>query len=164
MRNSKRGARGARMRVVALGLAGLMAYGATAAAQDALGVNLDRATITKLPDRVATIVVGNPLIADVSIQSGGLLVVTGKGYGVTNLVAFDRGGNILMDTTVTVRGPTADVVVVYRGVERESYSCSPTCERRVTLGDTPEFFNAALAQSGSRIGQAQGGAGQSTQR
>ena len=46
----------------------------------------------KLPDQVATIVIGNPLIADATLQSGGVLVVTGKGYGATNLLALDRGG------------------------------------------------------------------------
>jgi hypothetical protein len=30
-----------------------------------------------MPDRVATIIIGNPLIADL-LQSGGLLVVTGR--------------------------------------------------------------------------------------
>ena len=35
----------------------------------------------KLPTRVATIVIGNPLIADAALQAGGILVITGKGYG-----------------------------------------------------------------------------------
>src|SRR5262249_19095193 len=103
-------------------------------------------------------------IADVSIQSGGLLVVTGKGYGVTNMLAFDRNGAVLLDKLVRVQGPNESVLVVYRGVERESYSCTPLCERRVTLGDTPQFFEATLGQTGSRVGQAQGGTGQSVQR
>ena len=38
----------------------------------------------KLPDKVATIVIGNPLIADAALQAGGMLVITGKGYGSTN--------------------------------------------------------------------------------
>ena len=46
----------------------------------------------KLPEKVSTIVVGNPLIADVAVQSGGLVVVTGKGYGTTNLIVLDRAG------------------------------------------------------------------------
>ena len=64
----------------------------SAPAADMINVALDQAVVTRLPDRIATIVVGNPLIADVSIQSGGLLIVTGKGYGVTNMLAFDRNG------------------------------------------------------------------------
>src|SRR5262247_2505580 len=101
-----------------------------ALAADMINIVLDQAVVTKLPDRIATIVVGNPLIADVSIQAGGLLIVTGKGYGVTNMLAFDRNGAVLMERTLRVQGPTDSVLVVYRGVERESYSCTPMCERR----------------------------------
>src|SRR5450755_4262421 len=58
---------------------------APARAADPITVVLDQATIAKLPEHVSTIVIGNPLIADVTVQAGGLLVVTGKGYGTTNL-------------------------------------------------------------------------------
>jgi Pilus formation protein N terminal region len=121
-----------------------------------LPVNLDQAEIMQLPDRVATIVIGNPLIADATLQSGGILVVTGKGYGSTNLMALDRAGRVLLSRTVQVLpAGTEDVVTVYKGVERESYSCAPYCQRRITLGDSPAYFNANLTQSGQRSGQAQ---------
>jgi Flp pilus assembly secretin CpaC len=122
----------------------------------AIDVFIDRAAIAKVPDRAVTIVVGNPLIADVSIQTGGTMVVTGKGYGVTNLIALDRAGKVLAEQSVRVKSP-ADSIVVYRGVARESYSCAPDCERRITLGDTPDFFDATLAQSGNRNSRAQAG-------
>ncbi len=97
----------------------------------------------KLPERVATIVIGNPLIADASLQSGGILVITGKGYGTTNLLALDRNGSVVMDKTVQVLGAAGhDLVVVYKGTERESYSCAPECEPRITLGDSQGYFNA----------------------
>jgi Pilus formation protein N terminal region len=120
-------------------------------------VILDQAMLVKLPERVATIVIGNPLIADASVQSGGMMVVTGKGYGTTNLIALDRAGSVLMEKSVEVKGPHP-VVVVYRGIERESYSCTPICERRITLGDGNAYFAAMLAQTASRNAQAQGGA------
>ena len=120
-------------------------------------VNVDQARIMRLPERVATIVIGNPLIADATLQSGGILVLTGKGYGATNLLALDRSGKVVMDKTVRVIGPQGhDLVVVYRGADRESYSCAPECQPRITLGDTPNYFNATLAESGTRNGQAQG--------
>jgi hypothetical protein len=113
----------------------------------------------QLPDRVATIVIGNPLIADATLQGGGVLVVTGKGYGSTNLVALDRAGRVLLSHTVQVLGARAeDMVVVYKGIERETYSCASDCERRITLGDSPAYFNANLSQSGARNGQAQSSA------
>jgi Flp pilus assembly secretin CpaC len=120
-------------------------------------IMLDQAQVMKLPAGVATLVVGNPLIADVSIQPGGMVVLTGKGYGVTNLIAFDRSGAMLEQKTLRVQG-ARDSVTVYRGAERESYNCTPNCERRITLGDGADFFNATLGQAVNRNVQAQGAA------
>jgi hypothetical protein len=56
-----------------------------------------------------------------------------------------------MDNTVQVRGAaTKDLVTVYRGVDRESYSCAPECAPRMTLGDSLTFFNNVMAESGAR--------------
>jgi hypothetical protein len=143
--------------VIGLALGGALT-GARAQTPETLTVVLDQARITKLPERVATVVVGNPLIADVSVQAGGLLIVTGKGYGFTNLIALDRSGQVLLEKRIAVEGPREDVVVLFRGADRETYSCAPNCERRITLGDSPAFFDPTLAQIGSRNGGA-GGAG-----
>ena len=132
------------------------ALGASPTQADSVTINVDEARVMKLPERVATIVIGNPLIADATLQSGGVLVITGKGFGSTNLLALDRAGKVVMDKTVQVLGVAgSDLVVVFRGVERESYSCSPDCERRLTLGDSPAYFNSILQQSGTRSSQAQ---------
>jgi Pilus formation protein N terminal region len=118
---------------------------------DEVTVSVDEARIMKLPDRVGTIVIGNPLIADAALQGGGVLVLTGKGFGSTNMLALDRAGKVVMNTTIQVVGPgSRELVVVYKGIERESYSCAPDCERRLTLGDSPAYFSAILSQSGSR--------------
>jgi Flp pilus assembly secretin CpaC len=127
-------------------------------ASSAINVNVDQAKLVKLPARVATIVVGNPLIADVTLQSGGILVVTGKGYGATNFIAMDRTGEVLVDRQIQVEGPTEELVTVYRGVERESYSCTPICQRRVTLGDGDNYFKAAADQANALSGAASGAA------
>ena len=127
-----------------------------APAAESILVNVDQAKLVKLPGRVATIVVGNPLIADVALQSGGIIVVTGKGYGATNFIAMDRNGEVLVDRQIQVEGPTDQLVTVYRGVERESYSCAPICQRRVTLGDGETYFRSAIDQAGSLSGQASG--------
>ena len=102
--------------------------------------------------------VGNPLIADVTLQNGGIIVVTGKGYGATNFIAMDRAGDILVDRIIQVEGPTDQLVTIYRGVERESYSCQPICQRRVTLGDGESYFKSAIDQAGSLSNQASGAA------
>jgi Pilus formation protein N terminal region len=134
---------------------GLVFWALPALAADVVA-KLDEAQLVKLPERVATIVVGNPLIADATLQPGGILVVTGKGYGSTNVIALDRAGTVLLEKSIEVKGPGPDAVVVFRGIERETYSCTPVCERRITLGDSGPYFDTALNQTGNRNGQALG--------
>src|SRR5690348_4636110 len=136
---------------------GLLLWPLTALAgptADIVAVNVDQAKLVKLPGRVATIVVGNPLIADVTLQAGGVVVVTGKGYGATNFIAMDRSGEILVDRLIQVEGPSEQLVTVYRGIDRETYSCTPVCQRRMTLGDGDQYFKSVLDQSGTMNSQA----------
>ena len=151
---------------VLVGIAALLMLfaGLTAANADSdtISVSVDQAKLIKLPGRVATLVVGNPLIADVTLQSGGMIVVTGKGYGATNFIALDRSGEILVDRQIQVEGPSDRLVTVYRGIERESYSCVPICQRRVTLGDSDNYFNNTMSQAGSLSSNASGNAGAGT--
>jgi Flp pilus assembly secretin CpaC len=121
-----------------------------------IDVLVDQARLVKLPDRVATLIIGNPLIADAAIQPGSTMVITGKGFGTTNIIALDRTGAVLMEDMIDVHSPSGETVVIYRGAERETYSCAPSCQRRITLGDSPAFFEATAAQSVSRVGMAQG--------
>lgn len=123
-----------------------------------INVIIDQATLVKLPDRVATIVIGNPVVADATVQAGGWMVVTGKGYGMTNMIALDRSGAVLMEKSVEVQGLRSGVVVVYKGVDRETYSCAPQCERRLTLGDGQTYFEATSGQITARNALAAGAA------
>ncbi len=142
-------------RSIAIGFAAAISLVGLAGAEQAsdIAVILDEARLIKMPDRVASVVVGNPAIADVAVQPGGWIVITGKGYGLTNLVALDRAGTILMEKMVEVQAPR-DVLVVYRGGERTTYSCTPSCERRLTLGDSNTSFEVTAAQIGARNGLA----------
>jgi hypothetical protein len=59
-----------------------------------------------------------------------------------------------MERSIVVRGPEANTIAVFRGVERETYSCTPNCERRITLGDSVGYFTATAAQADARNNQA----------
>jgi hypothetical protein len=157
-RNDRGNRGGAARRTAALAIMAVaLAWPAIAGAAP-VRVVLDQAKIIRLPERVATIVVGNPAIADISVQPGGIMVLTGRGYGTTNILVLDRSGQVLMEQDIQVGGPSDNVVVVYRGVDRESYSCAPRCERRFTLGDAPAFFDSNGAQIGLRNAVSQTGA------
>lgn len=131
----------------------VLAVAVPAFADDVVSVVADQARIMRLPPGAATIVIGNPMIADATLQGGNILVLTGKGYGTTNMLVLDRGGRVILDRTVQVETPkSADLVVVYRGTKRESYSCAPECAPRITLGDDVEFFNTTEGQITKRVG------------
>jgi hypothetical protein len=131
---------------------------APAARAETISVTVDEARVMRLPQGASTVVIGNPLIADATLQAGGILVLTGKGYGTTNLLALDRSGRVIIDREIQVlTAKGTDLVVVYRGDKRQSYSCAPECAPRITLGDDMEYFDIAQGQSGKRLG-AGGGA------
>ena len=129
---------------------------AAAAPADVLKITLDQAQVAKVPAGTTTLVVGNPAIADVTMLKGGVgMVVTGKGYGQTNLVAIDAQGNILDEKQIQVI-PTRNVLVVQRGDARASYTCNPLCMPTVQLGDEDTAFSEAGKQITTRNGWAQG--------
>lgn len=120
-----------------------------------LTVVVDRALILPAPAGTSTLVVGNPAIADTSIQKNNVIVLTGKSYGTTNIVAIDSSGKTIKEMLVTVRSPDDKIITVHRGVERESYSCTPKCEQTLRLGDSAQYFGQVGAQSTTRNGFAQ---------
>jgi formate-dependent phosphoribosylglycinamide formyltransferase (GAR transformylase) len=71
---------------------------------------------------------------------------------------MDKSGTVLMEKAVEVKTPLEKTVVVYRGVNQETYSCTPICDRRITLGDFPDYFDKTISQTVTRNSQAVGAA------
>jgi Flp pilus assembly secretin CpaC len=144
-RNTKRTGRiGAAMLLLCL------SAGWAQAAAETIPVMLDKAKILKMPPHAETIVVGNPIIADVTtLKNNGLVVVTGKGYGETNLIFLDNKGAAIEEANVRVQA-AGSLMTVQRGMDRESYSCQPRCEPTVSLGDSTPFLKDASGQISSR--------------
>lgn len=119
---------------------------AGAAAGETIDVTLDKAKILKMPPHAETIVIGNPIIADVTtLKNNGLVVVTGKGFGETNLIFLDRAGLAIQEANIRVEAGRS-MITVQRGMDRESYSCQPRCEPTVSLGDATRFLTEASSQ------------------
>ena len=124
--------------------------GTAATGRDTVAVMTDHAKVLRLPDRTQTVIVGNPMIADITVQRNGLVVITGKTYGVTNLIALDSGGAMLAESMISVQAPNESVVTVQRGLDRESYSCTPNCQPSIQLGDANKYFTEIGGQAGQR--------------
>ena len=121
-------------------------------------VFVDNAKVIRLPEKSQTVIVGNPIIAEVTPQKNGVLVLTGKSFGSTNLIALDAAGTLIAETMIRVEASREATVTVQRGLERESLSCTPNCQPAVQLGDAKEVFNAASGQADARRKLATGSA------
>lgn len=134
----------------------------TSSASDLI-VKYDQSQILRLPRPVAQIIIGNPTIADVVIQSSQLLVVTGKAFGITNIIALDQAGYVIQDQRVMVERDEVKVVNVTKGGSRESYNCSPQCNPMMTVGDDSKYFSQVSKDAERKIklseGIATGGGG-----
>jgi hypothetical protein len=134
-----------------------------AIAANDLVVRYDQSQLLRLPRPVSEVIIGNPSIADVTVQGGNLLVVTGKTFGVTNIIALDADRNVIQDQRVIVDQDDRRTVAVYRGPLRSTYTCAPTCSPALVIGDDPKFFDAVTkaaqmktgASAPTRGGQAQ---------
>ena len=118
----------------------------TVSAEDLI-VKYDQSQLLRLPKPVAEIIIGNPSIVEVSVQGGNLLVVTGKTYGATNIIALDADRNIIQDQRVQVERDRHNVVQVHRGAQLQSYSCVPNCAPMLAIGDDAKFFEQVLKQN-----------------
>jgi Flp pilus assembly secretin CpaC len=129
----------------------LMASTNSAVAQtDVIIVQLDQAKVLQLPDKTSTVIVGNPIIADVTmLKRGNRMVITGKGFGQTNLIALDSAGNSIGESVIQVIKGSAGLVL-QRGMERESYNCAPICQPTVALGDSGKYLGEVAGQIQSR--------------
>jgi len=132
-----------------------LATAASAGAPD-LMVRYDQSQLIRLPRTATEVIIGNPSIADVSIQGGNLLVVTGKNFGVTNIIALDAQRNVIQDQRVIVEHDEARTVSLYRGTKRESYTCTPNCSSTLTVGDANEYFEGISKSAQSKAGAGTG--------
>lgn len=123
----------ARKTLVSLSVAAAIAavavlVGAPAHAEGGIRILMNEAKIVKLAQPADTIVVGNPDIADASVQDATTIILTGKGFGVTNLVVMDQTGSPIVDEQIFVSRQDARSVRIYRRSEVQTLSCTPFCE------------------------------------
>jgi len=111
-------------------------------------VQYDQVRLMRLAEGAADVIIGNPSIADVTIQSDRLLAVTGKTFGVTNLIILNNAGEVVVNRRLIVRADDQKIVNLTRGGERQTYNCAPNCQPVIQIGDEANYFlNVARAAS-----------------
>jgi Flp pilus assembly secretin CpaC len=113
--------------------AAVLAAPAIVAAQSAsLNVEIDQARRVQLRGPAGSVIVGNPQIADVTVVDANTLYITGKGYGVTEVVAVDSIGRTVFQSQVVVTaGDGGGRVRVWRGATATEMACASSCSPSV---------------------------------
>ncbi|CAN7622473.1 pilus assembly protein N-terminal domain-containing protein [Phyllobacterium sp. LjRoot231] len=111
----------------ALALAGVLFAPATQA-DTGIHIVMNQARILKLARPADTVVVGDPQIADAVVKDARTVVLTGKGFGITNIVIIDADGAAIVDDQVMVSRSVANTTRVYRRAYVQTLSCTPYCE------------------------------------
>ncbi len=128
-------------RLAVLGAAVVLAAPVFAAAQSAsLNVEIDQARRVQLRGPAGSVIVGNPQIADVTVVDANTLYITGKGYGVTEVVAVDPVGRTVFQSQIVVTaGDGSGRVRVWRGATATEMACASSCSPSVrgTSGPQP---------------------------
>ncbi|MDJ0613272.1 MAG: pilus assembly protein N-terminal domain-containing protein [Rhizobiaceae bacterium] len=109
-------------------------------------VTVDQAKVFRVSRPANTIIIGNPSIVDATIQDDQTLILTGRSFGVTNLIVLDENGDALVDQPVVVQASEANTVRIYRRDSRATMACSPVCEPTLTIGDDNRAFDFASGQ------------------
>ncbi len=119
----------------------LLAVPGVAAAQSRpLSIDIDQSSRVQLRAPAGSVIVGNPAIADVTVVDANTLFITGKGYGVTEIVAVDVLGRTVFQSQIVVTAGDSGRVRVWRGAQATEMACASTCSpsiRTAVAADQP---------------------------
>ena len=124
--------------------------GAASAANEPIDVTIDFAKVMKLSQPAHTIILGNPGVADASVNDENTLVLTGKTAGTTNLIVLDANGAEVVNSVIRVSSDVRQLTTVFYGATRQTFSCAPVCEQVISVGDDKDRFETATAQIQTR--------------
>lgn len=106
----------------------MASFAGTASAEEDIKLVTNQARVLRLARPADTVVIGNPEIADAVVQDSKTVVLTAKGFGVTNIVVMDAEGRAILDDRVVVSRDDTKTTRVYRRADVQMLSCTPFCE------------------------------------
>jgi Flp pilus assembly secretin CpaC len=134
----------------------------SAIAGSAISLQTDQTQMIALASEPGTVVVGNPSIADISVN-GKQVFLHGRAFGDTNIIILDANGNQMANFDVTVVHSANNDVAIYSArtspdapASRFTYSCDPTCRRAIIPGDEFESYKNIVAMTILKSGLATG--------
>jgi Flp pilus assembly secretin CpaC len=111
-------------------------------------VPADHAGLIRLPDEAAALIIGNPEIADATLFDTKTILVTGKVFGRTNIIALNASGQIIYTADLTVTQNDRAMVQVFHNINQSSLICDPVCQTMTLIGGDSPGSQAPAAGSG----------------
>ena len=123
-------------------------YADAAPKGDGVALALDEVHTLTFKNPIATVYVGNPAIADVTMIDARHAFVQGKSYGRTNIVALNHDNAQVFNTQVTVTGgESSGTVILNRGAQRITLNCAGgRCEPTPMPGDDQKAYDTENSQ------------------
>ena len=122
-------------------------FGGGTASADDFAVSMDQMRLLTFSAPVKTVLVANPVIADVTVIDNRRVFVLGKNFGVTNLVALDAAGKEIANDQVIVSGRAGTVVTLQRGPAETTFACNDDhCRAAPVPGDDKGPFDEVAGQ------------------
>jgi len=119
-----------------LSLAPREAHAQAALYGGSLTVPIDTSVRVGFAGSARDVVIGNPMIADVTLLESGGAIVLGKEYGLTSITAFDAAGRTVFSRQVVVVAGADNRVAYFRGAQQNNYVCAGgVCERTPMPGE-----------------------------
>jgi Flp pilus assembly secretin CpaC len=137
----------------------MLVLASTAAMADGLSLNWREARVVKLAKPATSVVVGDPTVADVTLDTPETVIVFGKTPGETNLLVLSADQELLLDWPVVVSPVSARHVTVLNANAPEApvevlYACgTERCTRVLSPSDVQ--FRASATSTASSNSDAQ---------
>ena len=112
---------------------------------------INHTQLLRLPYAAAAVVVGNPEIADVAVHSTDTLLILGRSYGSTNVIAMDTSGRVIVNQNIIVgaQDRSGRVRIFEGAASRKTFDCSQGCLPSPELGDEAGFY--AMGRPGAQV-------------
>jgi hypothetical protein len=108
---------------------------------EGVSVVMDEVRVVTFKRPVATVFVGNPIIADATVIDPYHAFILGKAYGVTNLIALSAQRQTIVDQQITVANRSGGVVTLNKGGAQFTYACTTArCETNPRPGDQKAYY------------------------
>jgi len=128
---------------------------AKAFAAEALTLEVDQSQLVVLPALPGSVVIGNPTIADATVE-GTKLFIHARAFGTTNIMILDLSGNEVAKFDISIGHTTEHAVAVFKAGSRESYNCAAFCESELQIGDNEVYFKNVAEATKKKIELATG--------